>query len=164
MNEKIIVVGCGQTKLDIDAPARDLYTGSLFVSQRRYAEASGCRWGILSAKHGFVLPDQVLAPYDVQLGGNRDVRSAWAHRAAVAFCGAFLELAQLRQELGPHVPLPVEVECLAGETYAECFVWEVKQLIGIDVRCPLRGQQLGERRHWLSLHSQQRQGRREARP
>lgn len=155
VRRKIVIVGCGQSKLDIQAPARELYTGSLFASQRRYAEACRCDWGILSAKHGFLLPNESVAPYDVQLGASRDVRRAWAHRAAVAFCAAFPWISALMQEHGPFSKLPLDVECLAGETYAECFVGELRTITGIEVRCPLRGQQLGERRHWLSLQCKQ---------
>lgn len=74
-----ILIPCGNAKLAHAAPARDLYTGSLFRLARRFAEARG-PWWILSAKHGLVHPDTVLEPYNVTLQGpNReDYARVWA--------------------------------------------------------------------------------------
>ena len=67
MTKPFILVACCGPKLDHAAPARDLYTSDLFTKSRAYAERNGCGWAILSAKHGIVLPDEVIAPYDVTL-------------------------------------------------------------------------------------------------
>ena len=58
------LIGCGARKLSTAAPARDLYTGPLFLAARAYVEVRCERWGILSAKHGFLDPDEVVEPYD----------------------------------------------------------------------------------------------------
>lgn len=50
----MIVIGCGKAKLDRAAPARELYTGSLFRMARRYAVASKRPWVILSGAHGII--------------------------------------------------------------------------------------------------------------
>lgn len=71
------VVPCGGRKADRPAPARDLYTGSMFRHtlsnvERLVAadEAEGlgpARVLIMSAKHGLVYPDWVLEPYEQRI-------------------------------------------------------------------------------------------------
>jgi DGQHR domain-containing protein len=61
------------------APARELYASPLFRLASRFCSATCDRWFVLSARHGLVDPDQVIAPYDVSLSGlNRGDRQAWA--------------------------------------------------------------------------------------
>lgn len=80
---KLGLIGCSATKLDRPAPARELYTGDLFRSALRLAEARCERVLVLSAKHGAVSLDTVLRPYDEQLPTKRAdltqlaVRVAW---------------------------------------------------------------------------------------
>jgi len=47
--------------------ARDLFLLELFRRYRAYAIADADRWYILSAKHGLLDPDQVIAPYECTL-------------------------------------------------------------------------------------------------
>jgi hypothetical protein len=71
------VIPCGGAKTDRPAPARDLYLGQHFRHaltnvQRMIAldEAEGrgpARLLILSARHGLIEPDTVLAPYDQRM-------------------------------------------------------------------------------------------------
>jgi cytoplasmic iron level regulating protein YaaA (DUF328/UPF0246 family) len=58
------LVACAKTKLDRPAPARELYTSPLFRGSLAYAEQRCDRVFILSAKHGLVSPDEVIAPCD----------------------------------------------------------------------------------------------------
>lgn len=80
---RVILVACSATKLDHPAPAADLYQGDVFRLLRRIIEHPQMhglysRWGILSAKHGLVMPEQVLAPYDVTLSAMPpEERRAW---------------------------------------------------------------------------------------
>lgn len=62
----IYILGCGAKKLDQPSRARDLYTGSLFKASLAYAlsQVSDTSIRVLSAKHGLVLLDATLAPYD----------------------------------------------------------------------------------------------------
>lgn len=72
---RIGLIGCSKQKLNHPAPAQDLYVGPLFqlckkwITKRTptglYARCD--EWAILSAKHGLVMPDQVLEPYDLCL-------------------------------------------------------------------------------------------------
>ncbi len=76
---KIGLVSCGARKLDHPAPARELYTGTLFRLASAYAERTCDEWYVLSALHGLVHPDEVLLPYDLTLAGVPIVgRWAWA--------------------------------------------------------------------------------------
>lgn len=72
------VVPCGAAKQGSAAPARDLYTGSLFRHQLAAAEGEAAATArdlgvdtevlILSALHGLVQLDEVIEPYDVKIG------------------------------------------------------------------------------------------------
>src|SRR5438067_9733442 len=68
----LVVVPCASAKVwdhDPDhgpAPACEAYTSGFFAGNRRYAEAFGDRWVILSAKYGFIPPDfPIPGPYNV---------------------------------------------------------------------------------------------------
>lgn len=71
---RLVIIPCGHAKIwDREpergpTPAREAYTGPPFLVNRQYAEHSGERWLILSAKYGFVEPDALIpGPYDVSL-------------------------------------------------------------------------------------------------
>lgn len=146
----LILVGCGKAKRAAAAPARELYTGSLFRAARAYAEARACApsgcpsvdWRILSAEHGLVHPDVDLEPYDTMLTDAR-VWAAWG--SAVA--RAVVDYAHL------HAPLRLVV--LAGERYARPLVRPLVVAPGLwrggilEVEQPLEGLQLGERLAWF---------------
>lgn len=80
---RLLLLGCVKTKGPSAAPARDLYTSDLFDKRRRYAEASGLPWYVLSALHGLVLPHQVLEPYDMALKDQpRSYRTRWVRTSS----------------------------------------------------------------------------------
>lgn len=60
----MILIQCVSSKANEELPAKELYQGQYFDAMRRYAEATGEEWRILSAKHGLVHPGETLAPYD----------------------------------------------------------------------------------------------------
>jgi hypothetical protein len=68
----LVVIPCGGAKLESSAPAGELYTGAQHRLARQagdvLAAQLGARVMILSARHGLVDLDQVLAPYDVTVG------------------------------------------------------------------------------------------------
>lgn len=74
-----MVIPCGGAKLDSAAPAAELYTGSAFrgALAAALAEVDGDRSRvlILSALHGLVNLDTVLAPYDVKMGAAGSIDS-----------------------------------------------------------------------------------------
>jgi len=78
---RIGLVGCVRTKSELPRPAQDLYLSPLFLGRRRFVEHSCDEWWILSALHGLVHPDVVLAPYDVALKDKgRAERREWSSR------------------------------------------------------------------------------------
>ncbi len=52
----VLVLGCVKQKLRYAAQARDLYCSPLWRARRRYAEASGWPWFIMSARCGLLVP------------------------------------------------------------------------------------------------------------
>jgi hypothetical protein len=79
------LVGCVKSKRSQAAPARDLYSSPLFRGRRAWVEGTCDRWFVLSAKHGLVEPDRVLAPYDETLTDlPRAARRAWSSRVVQA--------------------------------------------------------------------------------
>lgn len=72
MSGTLVVVPCGASKIWAKQPqrgavrAKDAYTGPPFVLHRQYAEQFGDAWVILSAKYGFLEPEELLpGPYEV---------------------------------------------------------------------------------------------------
>lgn len=75
------LIACGKAKRTVPAMAKDLYIGSLFQMARRVVELRCREWGILSAKHGLLAPDRVIAPYDMTLQDfTKAEREAWTER------------------------------------------------------------------------------------
>jgi hypothetical protein len=62
-----VLLGCVSQKNASPMAAKDLYRSELFRRRRRYAEASGRPWWIVSAEYGLVDPDRVIAPYDTRI-------------------------------------------------------------------------------------------------
>jgi hypothetical protein len=139
MNHRTIIIGCGKAKRYEESPARELYTGSLFVACRRYAEASGHPWAILSASHGIICPDQNVEPYDAKLALRGPALENWAMNAA----------ASVRLRVNATT---TEVVCLAGANYAVPFAWA---LAYYRITCvqPLVGMQIGMRLRWLKQNT-----------
>lgn len=137
----LLLIGCVKQKLAVPAPARDLYTSPLFRKGRRYAEAAGVPWFVLSAEHGLVAPDAMLAPYDRRLSeSGREYRRAWGARVAD----------QLAAAAGPLSGQTVEVH--AGSAYAEPIRRHLTAA-GATVIEPLAGLRLGPRLAWYGQDS-----------
>lgn len=132
----ILLIGCVKQKLGVPAPARDLYTSPLFRKGRRYAEATGAPWFVLSAEHGLVAPDEVLAPYDRRLSkSDLEYRLAWGVRV----------VEQLVAAAGPLSGKSIEVH--AGAAYVEPLRQRLVAA-GSTITEPLAGLKLGPRLAW----------------
>ena len=132
MSRRIGLVGCVKKKLDVDAPAKDLYISTLFRGRRRYVEQSCDEWWILSAEHGVVDPEQVLAPYDVTLKEmGRAERRVWASRV--------LDELEASTLLSPGDV----VEIHAGADYRDFGLVDGLRLMGCAVENPTEGLALG---------------------
>ena len=78
---RIGLVGCVKDKTAVPQAAKDLYVSALFAGRRSYVERSSDSWWILSAEHGLVHPDEVLAPYNVTLkDAGRLARRSWSNQ------------------------------------------------------------------------------------
>jgi hypothetical protein len=139
---RVGLVGCVATKRSEPAPARDLYTSPLFAGRRAAVARSCDSWFILSAMHGLVSPDQVLAPYDLALGDlSAAERRRWS-RAVLA------ELANELGDLGGHV-----FEVHAGADYVEHGLSAGLREAGAQLERPLEGLALGEQLAWYRARS-----------
>ncbi len=137
----VYLVSCVSQKREQPCAARDLYVSDLFRKARRYAEASGCLWFILSAEYALVEPDQVIAPYERTLNKMRAAeRRAWGERVAAQIAKAVPDLSR--------------VVFLAGERYREFLVGHLVGR-GVEVSVPMKGLRIGEQLSWLGQHSPQ---------
>lgn len=135
----VYLVSCVSQKRDHECAASDLYVSDWFRKARRYAEASGCPWFILSAEYGLVAPDQVVKPYERTLNkmGVAD-RRAWAERVA--------------RQLAETAPDLARVVFLAGERYRAFLVRHLTAR-GAEVSVPMKGLRIGEQLSWLGQHT-----------
>lgn len=135
----IYLVSCVSQKREHACAARDLYTSDLFCKARRFAEASGCQWFILSAEHGLVAPGQVITPYERTLNTMRTTdRRAWGERVSAQLAEAAPDLSR--------------VVFLAGERYREFLVRHLASC-GVEVSIPMEGLRIGEQLRWLGRNS-----------
>jgi hypothetical protein len=74
----LYLIACSNAKLDHAAPAAELYTGQAFKLAMKAAERAGADVIILSALHGAVFPNLLIAPYDLSLSTMAaDDRRQW---------------------------------------------------------------------------------------
>jgi len=76
---KIVLISCCSKKLDVPAPAGELYTSVLFKKSLAFAKTFADEIYVLSARHGLVPLDEVVTPYDESLNDKKatEVRT-WA--------------------------------------------------------------------------------------
>jgi len=119
------LVSCGKSKLDHPAPAKELYTSTLFRAARQDAERCCDDWVILSAGHGVLLPEQIVAPYERAMEQlSLSEKEQWG-RTVSSF---------LTQH---YRGLDVRYEGLAGSEYLDYLLWDVER--------PLHGYGIGLR-------------------
>jgi hypothetical protein len=135
---RVILVGCVKLKLERPAPAKDLYRSPLWRRRRQYAEASGCPWLILSAKHGLIDPDKRIAPYDLALGQlSAAQRRVWGERV----------VRQLERRLGRIAGTTFELH--AGAAYRRAIQPGITERGG-SVTAPLAHLGQGEQLAWYT--------------
>lgn len=124
----IVLIACASKKTAIPRRARDLYLSTLFQKSLAYADSlEPDAIYILSAKHGLLAQDEVVAPYDETLNTKSaaEVR-AWAER--------------VRRQLETHTnPKLDRFTILAGMTYRKHLVPHLAQ-----VSVPLEGLPIGK--------------------
>lgn len=133
--DQVVLVSCVSAKLSEASRAKDLYTSPWFLKARRYAEASGCPWFILSAEHGLLHPESTIAPYEKTLNTMPIAeRRAWASRV-------------LRQ-MDEFLPAVSTVVFLAGERYRELLLPNLSSK-NVRYTIPMAGLRIGEQLGWL---------------
>lgn len=133
------LVACVGQKTPNRRPAKDLYTSPWFLKARRYVEAQGTPWFILSAKRGLLHPDQPTSPYELTLNGIGVVeRRAWA--------------LQVLEALLPQLDRESTVTFLAGQRYRE-HLTPVLEAAGVKVQVPMSGLAIGQQLAWLDANS-----------
>lgn len=76
MQSSIVVIPCCGPKLSYPAPARDIYTGTMFRKALALADRCDADLYIFSAKYGLLRPDTVIAPYNLTMEHNSLMRAA----------------------------------------------------------------------------------------
>ena len=134
-----VLLGCVKTKDVVPRAAKDLYVSPLFRGRRRHAEASGKPWWIVSAEHGLVGPDEIIAPYDTLIGQRPRVeRERIANQVAD----------RLDAELGTVRGKRLELH--AGIEYAEAIGPELRRR-GAELVRPLEGLSFGQQLAWYAV-------------
>jgi hypothetical protein len=142
MGRRIGLVGCVKEKRSVSSRAADLYTSTLFIGRRRYVERSCDEWWILSAEHGLVDPDQVLAPYDLALKkASRPDRRRWSERVLHA----------IDDQIILHPGDVVEIH--AGAEYREFGLELGLQRSGCVIEIPTLGMPIGKQLQFYSRQS-----------
>ena len=131
---RIGLVGCVKSKRASPSPAKDLYTSPMFSGGRRAVESSCDRWFILSAEHGLLGPDTVVAPYDRTLATeSRRRRREWSDDV----------LRALAIRLGPLGGHTFEIH--AGEAYYGYGLKQGLESAGAEVVVPTQGMPMGRK-------------------
>lgn len=134
----IVIASCTDRKHNSAMHARDLYMPSgYFKAQRRYAEAYGDKWFILSAEYGLLRPKQVVESYDQHMSDQDDPRY-------------YERLAYQAQYLAEHHD---NAEVIAGSDYADVIV-TLLRYYGMTVETPFAGQRIGTRAKHLQQEAQ----------
>ena len=96
---RVVLIGSSGATEAGPVRVADLFRSPGFVRARDHAVSSGMPWFVLSAKHGLLEPDDVVAPYYLELGDSSTVyRSAWGEWVAaqlgerVQLAGATVEV------------------------------------------------------------------------
>lgn len=84
LRRTVYLVACTKTKAAGPRAAKDLYTSPWFRKARRYVESRPGCWFILSAEHGLLDPETVIAPYRIRaahafVGGVQALGYAVSH-------------------------------------------------------------------------------------
>ena len=135
MGIRIALVSCVKTKRNSTVAAKDMYISQLFVGMRRYAEQNSDAWFILSAEHGVLQPDQVIAPYErtIKTMSKLD-RMAWNER--------------VQNKLQELLPTSAVTVVLAGVRYREGVVPFLNSN-GFKIEIPMEGKKFGQQLRWL---------------
>jgi len=131
--QKIVLISCARRKLEVPSKARSLYISPSFKFNLAYAESlKPDAIFVLSAKHGLLPLDQIVAPYDETLNGKGTAEiQGWAERV----------LAQLRTVTDLQND---EFTILAGRSYRRFITPHLRR-----VKVPLARLAIGKQLQFL---------------
>jgi hypothetical protein len=139
MHRRCYLVSCVGSKLADRAAAKDLYISDWFKKARRYVERSASPWFILSAEHGLVSPESVIAPYEKTLNtmGVAE-RRTWA--------------VDVSRQMETEMPQSDTIVVFAGARYREflmCYLGSLARRVSV----PMEGLAIGKQLSWLGSHT-----------
>ena len=134
--KRFVLVSCCGQKLSTKAKAEDLYQSELFRKSKEWALKNGEGWAILSAKHGLVLPDAQIEPYDLTLNDMPQAeRNQWSEKVWKQLC-AYRDR---------------HLVVLAGNKYCEWITPD------FSTERPLAGLGIGQQLAWFVAQNEQAQ-------
>lgn len=137
--QEIALVSCVSAKRTESSPAKDLYQSSWFIKARKYVETHNLQWYILSAKYGFVSPNEIIEPYEKTLNSlPAEERRQWSLKV----------FANVKSAL-PNGGL---VRFFAGEKYRDYLI-PLLEKAGYTVEVPLQGLGIGQQLSWFNLYT-----------
>jgi cytoplasmic iron level regulating protein YaaA (DUF328/UPF0246 family) len=78
--KKVALIACVKEKLAYPEKARNIYQSKAFMSWLEWAKNHDALY-ILSGKHGLLLPEDVIEPYDFNLNhASGEYREKWAKK------------------------------------------------------------------------------------
>lgn len=138
---ELVLISCSRRKREHACAAGDLYISDRFAKARIYAEVTGRQWYVISAKWGLLHPDDIIAPYDMELAEqSSSYRAAWGNWVT----------AHLEQAEGPLLGRTVQIH--ASQVYSEPMLEPLDRL-GAVVHQPLRGLVQGKQLTWYVAHT-----------
>lgn len=151
----VILVGCSKLKRDEPALARDLYDPSdLFRRRRAYAEASGAPWAILSALHGVIPPDRVIAPYDFTIARRLGPAAVRWGASVVQACFVLAGRDTVLVNGYRRYVEPLTIEVHAGVDYVRLITRGAETFdTTVTVIHPVAGLGIGKQKAWYPARS-----------
>jgi hypothetical protein len=132
---RVVLVSCVAAKQSSPTRASDLYRSTWFIKARKLVRSSGEPWFILSAEHGLLSPDALVAPYERTLNTMRaSERRQWAQRVQL--------------QMSHDLPVVQEVVVMAGHRYVENLMPYLQARFS-KVSLPLKGLGIGKQLSWL---------------
>ncbi|MGB3204209.1 MAG: DUF6884 domain-containing protein [Crinalium sp.] len=131
----VALIACVSKKSTKSAIASELYISQWFKAAKRYVEKLGVEYLLLSARHGVVLPKEMLEPYEQSpYKLTIQERREWGIRVV--------------EKLKYLAPENTEFIILGGKHYRE-FVIPPLLEAGYHVKLPLLGLGIGKQLQWL---------------
>jgi len=139
--KRICLIACASSKQDTPQAAKDLYISALFQKSVGWMNKQNFDyWFILSAKHGLLPPDKVIAPYNQTLNQMPvKQRIQWS--------------INVYQSLKPYLDKNTSVTFLAGDKYRSKHLVHLIQKVECEILVPMEGMRIGEQLKWLTKNS-----------